>query len=177
MTDTAQPLGLPGKLALTSLIFGGLTQTYGSFLSARSSRDQLRFEADLAEINAERAERAAQQELRRGGQAQRAVRLRGAQVKSSQRARLAANGIDLSSASAVELQTSTDYITEVDAQTIEQNAIRAAWGHRTAGTNARMSAASGRAAASAISAGAEGFSTLLTQAGQVAGTWYSVRKG
>jgi hypothetical protein len=54
---------------------------------------------------------------------------------------MAARGIDLRSDTALNILTTTDVMGEIDAQTIEANAVRAAWGYRTEGVNYQIDAA------------------------------------
>lgn len=158
------------------MIFGGLLQGYGAFASARAQKDLLSFQAEIGDINARIAERSAQGALRSGRERQAVVRQRGAQVKGAQRARLAANGIDLGSDTAIELQTDADFITENDALAIERDAVAEAWGYRTQSVNQRNEALVSRAAAGAIDGGAAAFGSLLTSAGNVADRWYDFKR-
>jgi hypothetical protein len=89
---------------------------------------------------------------------------------------MAANGIDLGEGSAAEVLTSTDMIKEHDMQTIQANAVRAAWGHRMDATSLTNQARSSRAGADSTSALMAGTSSLLSSAGTIAGSWYSMNK-
>ena len=57
------------------------------------------------------------------------------QVKGSQRAALAANGIAVGEGSAAELQASTEIIKEIDSNQLTENAHREAWGMRMQAAN------------------------------------------
>lgn len=148
----------------------------GAYFGAQAQKIALRGAADIAEINAQYSERAAQQELYRGQEAVGAATLRAGQVKSAQRAALAANGIDLGEGSAAELLTSTDIAKEMDANTLTANAVRAAWGQRIQGTNASNEAIGRRASANLISAEMAGASSLLGSSSQIAQSWYMMNK-
>ncbi len=152
------------------MVFGALLQGYSTFAAAQSNRRTLEFQAEMAEINARMSERAAQQEQRRGQQEYAASRSRTAQVKGAQRAALAANGVALDEGSAVEVQASTDYYGEQDANTIQENTRRNVWGYRTQGVDYQNQAALNRSARPDPWAAATG--SLLTSAGQVAPRWY-----
>lgn len=156
--------------------FGAGMQIGGAFYGARAQRDQLRLQAELGEINARMAEQSARSALHAGERQEQASRLRTAQTKSAQRASLAARGVDLGSGSAAEVLTSTDVVGEWDANTIAANALRAAWGYRMDGVNQRIDANMRRASASAISPGMAAFGTALSQAGQVAKSWYYLQQ-
>ena len=65
---------------------------------------------------------------------------------------------------------------EIDANTIKSNAIASAWGYRIQGTQYGNEAIVNRATSKGIKPGAVALSSLLTNAGQVAGTWYTLNK-
>ena len=71
----------------------------------------------------------------------------------------------LDEGSAVDILSSTDYANEMDAQTIQANAARSAWGYRTQGANYSDNAASLRAGAGAVSSGSAAGMSLLGSAG------------
>lgn len=147
--------------ALGAQGFGGAAQTVGSYYAAQSQRDQLRTQADIAELQARSVLRAGEREEQR-------VRLATAHLKSKQRASMAANGVDMASGSAQQVLNSTDIMGEADADTVRSNAIGSAWGYRA-------SAAFDRAAAKGISPGLSALSTGLGSATQVAGSWYQMK--
>ena len=154
------------EAALAAQAAGGAMQTVGSYYAAAGQKMQLKLQARLAEINAEMANSQARDALMQGQRAEQAVRMQGAQVKSAQRAAMGASGVDLSSETSVALQTSTEFLSELDANTVKANALRAAWGHRMNAVNYRGQAIMGRAQAKAISPAMAAFSTLLTQGAQ-----------
>lgn len=162
--------------SLALMAAGAASNTVGSYYSARGQQSALRFQADIADTNARLAELSAQSELVRGQREEQASRLRTAQLKSSQRVAMAANGIDLGQGTAAEVLTSTDYMGEVDANTIAANAVRQAWGYRTQGMNYQNEALMKRATASSISPGMSAATTLLSEAGRVYSAWYGMSK-
>lgn len=137
---------------------GAINSVVGGYYGAASQKSSLELAADLDEINARISERAAQGELLRGEREYQASRLRTAALKSRQRVAMAANGIDLSEGTAVNVLTSTDYIGEVDANEIRANAVKAAWGYRTQASNSLSSATMRRASASGINPTMSAFS-------------------
>lgn len=98
-------------------------------------------EAAVHEQNAQLLEVQAQDTLEAGNQAERQSRAAYAVLKSKQRARLAANGVALDEGSALRIQADTDYASDVDADVIKTNAIKAAFGYRVSAVNERTSAA------------------------------------
>lgn len=108
----------------------------------------------VAQQNAAMSERGAEFELQKGNMQQGQVSLKAGQLQSSQRASMAANGIDLSEGSGAEVQASTEMMKQMDMDTIASNAVRSAWGYRQqavndniASLNAQMQAANYRTAA------------------------------
>lgn len=158
-------------------IAGAGMSALGAYSSAKSQQLALNGAADIADINAGLAEQSAQQELARGGAAVASASARAGQVKSSQRAALAANGVDLGEGSAAEVLTSTDLYKEGDINTLTANAVRAAWGQRVVATNYKNEATSKRASADGISPVMAGATSLLGSAGTIATSWYSMKKG
>lgn len=165
-----------GTASLGLSVAGMFSDAVGSYYGAKSKKSQLEFEASIAETNARLSETAAQQELRRGEFEIGQVTRKAGQVKGSQRASMAANGIDLGVGSAAELQASTDLMKEVDRNQIEANAISSAWGYRTQATNYQNEARMSRAGASSINAGSAAYGSLLGSAGSVSSQWYQLRK-
>ncbi len=156
---------------------GAAMSALGAYSSAKSKRLELQGAADMSDLNAGMSEQAAQQELARGNAAVAASSARAGQVKSSQRAAMAANGIDLGEGSAAEVLASTDLSNEADMQTLTANAVRAAWGQRIQATNFSYDERSKRAGAAGISPSMAAATSLLGSAGQIAGSWYSMNKG
>lgn len=155
---------------------GAASSVIGSYYGAQSQKSSLNFQADIADINARMAEQSAQAELLRGEREYQAVRIKSANQKSKQRVALAANGVDLSQGTAVEVQTSNDVMGEIDANTVQANAIRAAWGHRIQGTNMQNEALMKRASASSINPEMAAFSTLVSEGAKIGSSYMSMKK-
>lgn len=173
---TAAQTAAAAQTAQTLQIGGAVVGMIGAVAGVMSTRLALRGAAAIAEINAGMAERAAQQEMARGQELIAATTERAAQVKGSQRAAMAANGIDLGEGSAAEILTTTDMVKEHDMHTIEANAVRAAWGHRVNAASLTGQATVSRAGADSVSPLLAGTSSLLSSAGTIAGSWYSMNK-
>ena len=164
--------GTLGTAGLGMQAAGGGASVVGAFMGARNQRALLESQARVAEANARIADSGARVELARGAVDARRVRDQGERLKGSQRAAMAANGIDLGSDTAVDALTSTDFVSETDARMVEDNAIRSAWGYRVGAGNAQVDAASRRGTAAGISPTLAGATTLLTEGGRVAEGWY-----
>ena len=155
---------------------GAVSSVIGAYSSAKSQKSLLNGQADIADINARIAEIGAQSVLSQGRAQTNAIGLQAGQLRGRQRVALAANGVDMGEGSAAEVQTGTDMMKEIDRNTAEANAIRSAWGYRMQATNLQNDALMKRATADSISPGMQAFSTLLSEGGKVAGSWYSMNK-
>lgn len=94
-------------------------------------KDLYEAEKEAHNRNAENAEFAAVDAEARGGIEASKARAAGGEVVGAQRVALAANGVELQSGSALELLVDTRGQSELDAQTLKNNAKREAWGFRT----------------------------------------------
>lgn len=165
-----------GNASLIGMGIGAVGSMIGTYQQAKSLKSQLRYQAAIAEINQRLAESSAQQAMQQGQQQAGATTLKYGAIKSGQRAAMAANGVDLGTGNAAEVQASTDIIKDIDKNTIASNAISAAFGYRIQGAGYGSQALMGRASASGLSATSAGFSTLLGSATKVAGSWYMLDK-
>lgn len=87
--------------------------------------------AATLESNAALAEAGKADALARGGQKAGALRMRGTQTEASQTADYAASGVSVQSGSAVDVGSSTEAISELDAQLAKNNAMREAFGYES----------------------------------------------
>lgn len=101
--------------------------------AGESSAQAAEFQAAQGRRNAAMAERAAVDTEARGNVDANKVRAQGRQVGAAQRVGLAASNIEGSSGSALALQEQTAAMSELDAQTVKNNAAREAWGYRSQG--------------------------------------------
>lgn len=167
----------PAMASLGTQAAGLGMSTVGAFYAAKTEKDNLKYQASIAEINAKIADSNARAEVQRGNWQESQIKLSAAQLKSAQTARMAANGIDIGgSVTAQAVLTGTDVISEVDANQARANAIRAAFGQRMEAGNQRRNAASLRASAAGISPGMAAFTSLVSGAGKVASSWYALNK-
>jgi hypothetical protein len=165
-----------GYASIASTIIGAIGSASLARTQAKANKSALQFQSEMSQINARMAERSAQSVLYQGQQQIANLTLRSGKIKSSQRVAMAANGIDLGEGNAVEVQATTDLMTEIDKNTIEANAIRGAWGYRTQGVNASNQALMSNTTADSISPNAAASSTLMSSAGNVAQQWYAMNK-
>lgn len=163
------------SLSLTMQAAGAVSGAIGGFYSAKMSKQQLAFEASMADINARIAELGARQELFNGQAEVGKLTLAAGQLKAKQRTAMGANNIVMGEGSAAEIAASTEIMKQLDVNTIEANAVRSAWGYRSQGANYQAEAATKSATASSISPFSAGALSLLTGASQVAKSWYQVQ--
>lgn len=139
--------------------------------AAKAQKATLLYDAQVSENNATLAGWQADDAVAQGQRDEQTIRTQTAVIKSSQRAAMAANGIDVNAAgTAVDVQTSTDYMGEVDALTARDNALKTAWGYRTQGVNYKDNARNTRAGAGQIRPGVSAALSLLGSAGTWAGS-------
>lgn len=185
ITEIARSIAMAGQVS------GAVSQIAGAYSSASAIRSSAASQAAIAQANARIAEAnagaseaQARVALARGQRDAGLQRLRTRNLKGSQRAAMAANGIDLASDTAVDVLTSSDIMGEEDVRSIEQAALADAWGfqmqamnQRAAGAGLTAQANSTRASAAGVSPLGAAYSSLLTGAGQVADSWYRVNRG
>jgi len=123
----------------------------GGMMGAQNARQQGAFQGAMAEQNAAYKEAAAQDAEKRGAVEADRYRRQVGQLIGSQRTGFAANGIDVNSGTAADIQDDTAAFGEFDALTIANNAAREAWGYRVGAQNdlmnGRMAQSNARSAA------------------------------
>jgi hypothetical protein len=164
------------QFSLIGSLAGMANGAIGSYYSAQSKASSLSFAADMANLNSQMAEKQAQHALYQGNRQSGQLSMKYGQTKSSQRAAMAANGVDLGTGSASEVLASTDISKEIDMNAINENAVRSAWGFRTQSVNYNNEALIGRATAGSISPFGYGMTSMLGGAGNVATAWYRYAK-
>jgi len=112
----------------------------GGMMGAQNAKQEGAFNAGMLKRNAELKEQTAQETLFAGDTSADWQRVRTGQAVGTQRAVQAANGIDVNSGSAAQLQDDTAMIGELDALTIQNNAAREAYGYRIQADQDRMNA-------------------------------------
>jgi len=168
---TATTAATAGLSAMQALAIGASLGT--GVMTAASAYQQGQVQKQVAANNATMAEYAAQDAQRRGEEDAASIQRKAAGLKGTQRAMMAARGLDLGVGTAAEIQDQTDFFGETDAATARGNAARDAWAYRAQGQDMMTQ---GRYAAR--NANAQAFSSLLGTAGSVAGKWDTyTRKG
>lgn len=134
-------MGTLAALGATTAIQVG-TSIYGANKEADAAEAQGIYQSNMFNYNAKLADYSASDALKRGDKAVDAL---GRDVKKtigSQRAALAAQGIEVDSGSALDVQANTQTLGKLDALQIKNNAIMEAYGYKVeaqqAKTNAQM---------------------------------------
>lgn len=162
-------------LTIGSTLMGGA----GAIQQGQAQAASARYNAQVAEMNARMADRAAKDALERGKLEEQKQREKTAQIIGQQRAGMAANGLDLSFGSPLDTLVDTATLGELDALTIRANTYREERDIRQQGANYRGQAGMYRAGASSALSGGylNAAGTLLGggsrsyETGKKAGVW------
>lgn len=159
-------------MAVGSVAFGAM----GAYQQSASAKASMEYQSQVAKNNAITAEYQAQDAIKRGQVAEEQQRRKTAMMKGSQTARLAANGLDISEGSALQILSDTDWMGEQDALTVRDNANREAWGYRVQGQNASSNSNMLKASADAQNPLLSGATSIMTNpaTGVVAQKWYTM---
>ena len=140
----------------------------GGVQTARAQRAAGEAQAQADEANARIGQQQAEQARQIGNMEEERQMRRVRAAVATQRATQAANGLDVNSGTALDLQAETAGFGTADALNLRSNAIRQAWGFEVGAVNDINSASAARAAGSNAATG-----TMLTTASQVAGMYGS----
>jgi hypothetical protein len=159
-------------MAVASLAIGAMS----AYQQSKSQQASMDYQSKVAQNNAITAEYQAQDAIKRGEVAEAEQRRRTSMLKGSQTARLAANGLDISEGSALNILSDTDWMGEQDALTVRDNASREAWEYRQQGANSQSNSNMLSASADAQNPLLSGATSIMTNPalGTVAGKWYKM---
>jgi len=150
---------------------GTIMSAGAAYNQAQAQRAGLQYNAAVARENAALAGGQASDAIRNGQVAEGVQDLKTGQMLGTQRAAMAANGVDLGEGSANDVLTTTKYMGERDALQIHDNAMMQAWGYRTQQQSFLTDATREEAEASTISPWMAAGTSLLTGATRVAASW------
>ncbi len=102
---------------------------------AKAMKAQGAYMKQQAQTNARLSMMSADDAIKRGDLESGKVRRKASQVLGAQKVNAAAQGIDINSGSAADLQTETEVMSDHDINTIKNNAWREAWGFRVQAQN------------------------------------------
>lgn len=114
-------------------------QAGSSYQQASAYESEGNYQKSIANINARFSKLNAQDAINRGGKEAEQLKKQAKQLIGTQRVNLAAQGIDVESGSALDVQTDTAELAEIDAMTIRNNAWKEAWGYRVQAMNETFS--------------------------------------
>lgn len=159
----------------TGLAIGqAISSVYDAFASSKATAYALKQQAGVMKNNQAIAQMGAESAMRAGEAQVAALTYKAGLVKAAQRTRLAANGVNINSGSAAEIQRSTDIMKEIDKQTAQMNALASAWGYRRKASAYSMQSGVAQISAGAFSktAAASAISSLLDKGTVAADRWY-----
>lgn len=186
-TDTSK---LSSNLSLFTQIAGGINSAIGGYYAAKSSQYQaksqavqLRYQSDMAAINARQSEYKAESDIKAGQSQIFNYTMQEGQQASATKANMAARGLRAGIGTTQDVVASQEIVKDVNVYNINTNAVRAASADREQATNYRnesmvdsVGAANADRTAGSISPFASGYSSLLTSASQIAGNWNSSQR-
>jgi hypothetical protein len=108
--------------------------------NAQLTREGTAVNVGALEWNASMAEMQARDAIQRGRESEGIFRQQTRGVIGQERAAFGASGVDVSSGSALDVQTNTAYVGELDALMIRTNAMRTAWGFKVEAQDYRQQA-------------------------------------
>lgn len=152
---------------------GMAVSAYGAYQQSVATKNAYEYQAKVAQNNAQIARWQAEDAVTRGQKEEANHRLKLAQMAGSQRASMAARGLDLGTGSALDILTGTEFMGEMDALTIRDNAGREAWAYSNKGNEYEANAELMRYRADSESPWMAAGASLLTQGGAVAEKWYN----
>lgn len=138
----------------------------GGVMQANAQQQQANFEAKAAEQNAKLADQQAKDSIAFGHMEELRHRYQVRQLLGKQRATFAANNVDPTSGSALDIAAETADFGEQDSLTIRNNAMRQAWGFQVDANNSRNAANFAR-----YSGKQQAYATLLNAGAKAYGQW------
>lgn len=157
-------------------VMGAGVKAYGAYNASSAQRSSLDYQASVAANNAQLATDKATVAVDNGQVAVQNQDLKTAQTLGMQRANLAANGVDLGQGSANDILVSTKLMGERDADQLQTNALREAWGYKTQAADDTSNANALRAMAGSVSPSEAALTSMLTSAGQVSSAWKTYKQ-
>lgn len=167
-----------GYAAMAASAAGAAVSAYSAHQQAAAQQQAMAYQAAVAMNNKQIAEQYAEAEVQKGQRLEEAKRTETAQREGMVRAAVGASGIDVNSGSPLRLQADTAMTGDLDALTIRNNSMRAAYGYRVQGLSyASQASLDMMGAESAGRAGTLGqWSSIIGGASSVSDKWLSFRR-
>jgi len=153
---------------------GATVSAAGAYMQSKAQKDALGYQEKEAQMNAQLQGQMAEDAIARGNRDAQDHMQKAAMMKSSQKAAIAANGIDVSQGSPASILDDTDYMAKVDVGRIKGNAQREAWGYKVGQTNASNTALMLDAQGDNIN---PGMNALMSGVSSVASNWGMISGG
>ena len=156
-----------GTLLAAALVNQGFNQINTASREAGAIEDQGAFQSSLYRYNAKVADMQAEDAIRRGDREAELVRREGKQIVGTQRAIQAAQGLDISQGTPLEIQEHTESFSAIDAITIRNNARKEAFGYKARSIESSLQgkftkfASKSRAGSTLLSGGLQAANTFL----------------
>lgn len=162
-----------GAIAAGTAIAGAAVSAYGSISAGAAKSKADAYQAQVAQNNSTIAQRNAQYSEEAGAAQATEKSLQGAQQLGKIKASQAANGVDVNSGSAADVQASQRQINQLDTENTMQQSVLQAYGYRQqaasyAGQSGLDQAESGQDFEAGVLSGAGG---LLGSAGSIGSKW------
>ncbi len=167
--------GRDGAVGLVMEGLGSALQAFGAYKSEAAKGKSYRYSADVARKNAELERWREGETKRKGEQELFALGIKKGKLAATQRASLAARGLDIGEGSPLDLLTSTEYTYGVDKATAKTNTENEAWAHRLRASDYDTEAEFYEEAADESSPLAAAGGALLSGATKVASSWYKLK--
>ena len=141
-------MGLTGGLFAASTAVNAVGGAVSSIQQSQAIKAQGNYQKNQLQFNAQVADLQAEDAINRGNKDAATVKKQSKQIIGTQRAGLAAQGIEVNADTASLIQQDTAGLAAEDVQTIKNNAMREAWGYKVENLNytteAKMAATSAR---------------------------------
>lgn len=157
-------------LMATAAVVAAGTSLANGYAQQQAALGNAAAQKGTADVNARLSTVAADDAIARGEKDAAKIKANARRITGSQRAAMAAQGLDPDVGSGLDLQTDTAVLSSADAATVRNNAWREAWGYRVEAVNAT---AAGRYAE--ISGNAAARASILT--GSLEATRYGLQAG
>lgn len=157
-------------------VMGAGAKAYGAYNASSAQRSSLDYQASVAANNAQLATDKASIAVDNGQAAVQAQDLKTAQTFGMQRAALGANGVDLGQGSANDVLASTKLMGERDADQLQTNALREAWGYKTQAADDTSNAAALKSMGRSVDPSEAALTSMLGSAGQVSTAWKTYKQ-
>ena len=161
-----------GTMAVALFAAGTAVNSYAAYQQAQAQKNAAKYEAAIAQQNQRLASWQAQDARARGAIEEARYAREAGQLMGSQRAALAASGVDISSGSAADIQADTTRLADLDLAAIRANTEREAFGYQVEARDAQAASRLSRYGAQSIRPGLVAAGTLLGGSAQVADSWY-----